>query len=510
MSDWTAGYVVDRDAAYTYGYYTELSPLRARFAFLINGLVPPKFENACELGYGQGLSVNFHAAATATRWWGTDFNPAQAAFAQELASVSGAGASLVDESFADFCARKDLPDFDYIGLHGIWSWISDENRALLVDFLRRKLRVGGVLYISYNTMPGWAAFAPMRHLLAEHAEVMAVPGRGIVSRVDAAVEFAEKLMTVQPRFAAVNPQIGERLKGLKGQNRHYLAHEYFNQYWSPIHFAEMAEWLGPGKLDYACTAHPIESLPLSLTEVQRAFLAEIPDRMFRETVRDFIVNQQFRRDYWVRGVRTITGQAQMEALRALRFVLVTPRGDVPKKVMTSMGEATLQPAVYDPILDAISDGKPRSIGELEQLVKPKPPLAQLMEVFAILVGAGVAAEAQADDEIASVRARTQKLNLHLMERAKSSGEVSFLGSPVTGGALAVPMLHQLFLLAHRAGVPVDRWASSVWDVIALQGQKLIKEGKVLSTPEENIRELEQHAVDFAKKRMPVLELLQVI
>jgi len=44
-----------------------------------------------------------------------------------------------------------LPDFDYIGLHGIWSWISDENRQVIVDFIRKKLKVGGVLYISYNT-----------------------------------------------------------------------------------------------------------------------------------------------------------------------------------------------------------------------------------------------------------------------------------------------------------------------------------------------------------------------
>ena len=71
--------------------------------------------------------------------------------------ASGAAAKLFDQAFAEFCARPDLPDFDFIGLHGIWSWISDENRAVIVDFIRRKLKVGGVLYISYNTQPGWAA-----------------------------------------------------------------------------------------------------------------------------------------------------------------------------------------------------------------------------------------------------------------------------------------------------------------------------------------------------------------
>lgn len=107
----------------------------------------------------------------------TDFNPSQAGFAQELAAASGAGAQLFDQAFAEFCNRPDLPDFDFIGLHGLWSWISDENRAVIVDFIRRKLKVGGVLYISYNAQPGWAAMVPMRDLLAEYSEVMGAPGR---------------------------------------------------------------------------------------------------------------------------------------------------------------------------------------------------------------------------------------------------------------------------------------------------------------------------------------------
>ncbi|RAI18286.1 class I SAM-dependent methyltransferase, partial [Rhodoblastus acidophilus] len=163
MSDWTAGYVAD--IGYTYGYYAELNPVQAQLALLNQGLVCPQIGAACELGFGQGLSANIHAAAGPARWHGADFNPSQAGFAQELAAASGSGAALYDDAFADFANRPDLPDFDYICLHGIWSWISDENRQVIVDFVRKKLKVGGVLYISYNTLPGWAAFAPMRHLM---------------------------------------------------------------------------------------------------------------------------------------------------------------------------------------------------------------------------------------------------------------------------------------------------------------------------------------------------------
>ena len=94
MTDWTAGYVAEVD--YTYGYYTELNPLRVRLAFLSAGLVAPDVGTACELGFGQGMSANLHAAASVVQWAGTDFNPAQAGFAQELAGVADSGARLYD------------------------------------------------------------------------------------------------------------------------------------------------------------------------------------------------------------------------------------------------------------------------------------------------------------------------------------------------------------------------------------------------------------------------------
>ena len=340
MSDWTAGYVAD--VGYTFGYCHELNPLRAKLAFANAGLVCPEFGTACELGFGQGVSANFHAAASVASWFGTDFNPSQAAYARELAEVSGSGAQLFDDSFDDFAKRTDLPDFDYIGLHGIWSWVSDENRKIIVDFISRKLKVGGVLYISYNTLPGWATFAPMRHLMTEHAEVIGAEGRGIVSRVNDAIGFADKLLATNPNFAKANPLVGDRLKTLQWQNRHYLAHEYFNRDWHPMHFATMAEWLEPAKVQFACSANFVDHIEAAnLTAPQQDFLNEIPDPMFRQSVRDFMVNQQFRRDYWIKGARKLYPVEQAELIKKERVILVSALPDVPMKAKGALGWGTL-------------------------------------------------------------------------------------------------------------------------------------------------------------------------
>jgi len=130
-TDWTAGYVTELE--YTHGYYHELSPALLRLACLVAGAAPPAKEplRYLELGYGQGVSINIHAAAVPGEFWGTDFNPSQAAHARALAQASGSGAILLDDSFAELAARPDLPEFDMIALHGIWTWVSEENRRVI-------------------------------------------------------------------------------------------------------------------------------------------------------------------------------------------------------------------------------------------------------------------------------------------------------------------------------------------------------------------------------------------
>lgn len=511
MSTWTAGYVAD--IGYTYGYYKELNPLRIKLAFLNAGLVYPECGTACELGFGQGMSANIHAAATVTQWYGTDFNPSQAAFARELADVSGADAHLFDEAFEAFAARTDLPDFDFIALHGIWSWISDDNRKIIVDFLLRKLKVGGVLYISYNTLPGWAAFAPMRHLMVEHSQVNGAEGRGIVSRIDDAIDFADKLLSTNPMFSRANPLVGDRIKKLKDQNRHYLAHEYFNRDWHPMHFSTMAEWLEPAKVSYACSAHALDHIDsINLTAEQQAFLKQFADPHFKESVRDFMVNQQFRRDYWVKGPRKLTVLQQAEMLKQQRVVLVSHRPDVGLKVNGSLGEADMSEELYVPVLDLLADHKVRSLDEIFQAVRSDTyEFSKLVQVIVVLNGAGHVASAQDAATGAKARKTSERLNQHLLSRARSSEEVNILASPVLGGGITANRFQQLFMLAILQGhkKPAD-WARVVWELISSQNQKLLKDGKTLETAEENMAELMLKAEEFALKHLPIMKALMVI
>src|SRR3546814_8460580 len=87
--------------------------------------------NYLELGFGQGLSLNINAATSSGQFFGTDFNPSQAAYAAQVARAGGKALRIFDDSFEDFARSDDLPQFDIIALHGIWSWVSQEARQAI-------------------------------------------------------------------------------------------------------------------------------------------------------------------------------------------------------------------------------------------------------------------------------------------------------------------------------------------------------------------------------------------
>jgi hypothetical protein len=511
MSDWTAGYIAD--IGYTFGYYSDLNPLAVKLAFLFSGQAYPSFSTACELGFGQGVSVNIHAAGSSIQWYGTDFNPSHAAFAKDLASVSGAEPKLYDDSFEIFCSRDDLPNFDFICLHGIWSWVSEENQAIIVDFLRRKLNIGGVLYISYNTQPGWSAMAPVRHLLSEHAEVMAAPGRGILSRVNTAFDFVSTLLEVNPSFLKANPSIVDKFKRVKEQNQRYLAHEYFNRSWRPNYFAEMVKLLEPAKLSFVCSASYSDHIhALHLTQEQQNFLKEIPDDDFRESVRDFIVNRQFRRDYWVKGARKISAHEQLKELRKIRILLVVNKNDVNSKVKSSLLGASIQEAVFVPLMAALTKHQIFTLSELEILLQEdKVSMRSLVQAVMILISEGYVMIAQDEELVNNSRERVNKFNQHILNGTEGNDDINFIVSPVTGIGIHVNRFERLFIKYIKLGISDPKeWSQKAWALLSSNNQKLLKEGKTLESDQDNLSEILRQANEFSTKRMQIIKALQVI
>ncbi len=509
MASWTSGYVAE--IGYTYGFYRELSPSLLQLANLGAGMFFPNIASRlsyCELGCGQGFSANLIAAANpSTEIYATDFNPGQIAGARRLAVVAGlTNVHFYESTFADFAVEPSLPaQFDIIALHGIYSWISAENRRHIVAFIRQKLRPGGLVYVSYNTLPGWASVMPLRRLMVDQAGLRKGP---IAPRVGEALDFADTLKAAGANYFIQNSTLAGRLDKMKGMQREYLAHEYFNADWTPFYFADVAAELAEAKLNFVCSAHLLDQIDaLNLSNEQQALLAKIDDPVRRQGLRDYIINQQFRRDIFAKGPLPLSITEAQALWSEHRFALSTHRADVPLTAAGALGEGSLQAEVYTPILDALAAG-PATFNELTaNKIVADLGWSRITQALAVLVGAGHVQPCLPAANEAKRAQRTRAFNTAVLDRAKFSADLQFLASPVTGGGVAVDRIQQLFLagMTQKGVDPVDH----VWAVLSSQGQALLKDKKPLDGPEANKAELRQRFIDFSEKRLPVLKQLGV-
>jgi cyclopropane fatty-acyl-phospholipid synthase-like methyltransferase len=514
MSDWTEGYVTD--VTYLHGYYRELSPTLLAYAALckrvsIQAEQPLRY---LELGFGQGVAFNIHAAASTGEFWGTDFNPAQAAHAKELALASGSGARVFDLSFAELAELEELPEFDIIVLHGIWSWISEENRHVIIELARRSLKAGGMFYVSYNCTPGHSITIPLRHLMTMHVEMAAEKSKNISDRIDDAITFAQQVADAGAAFFQTHPHALDKLQKIAKQNRHYLAHEYFNRDWMPMPFSQVAERLTAAKLEYAASVHLLDNADvLNFTEPARKLLNALGHSPLRETVRDYLLNTQFRWDIFVKGKRSMSPFEQAERMKDIGFVLTTIAKAIPSTMTCPAGEAKLDEAIYPPLIAALEENAyaPKTLRELMAHSNCRGMRQEAVQTaLMILVGMEHAHPVQDADTVAAVRSRCDALNKHLLERAQYAEEAYHLASPVTGGGAKVTRFQQLFLLARTQGkqAPAE-WAEFAWQILSRQNQRVLKDGKMCESPEENLAELNAQACEFADTRLPILKALLV-
>jgi SAM-dependent methyltransferase len=502
---WNEGYTSEIN--YTYGYYPELSPTRIRLALLSCGIEHSISENPSylELGFGQGLSLNINAATSSGSYCGTDFNPGQVANARALADAMGKQITLLEHSFEQLAQDGDLPQFDIIALHGIWSWISDASRQAIVDIALRRLKPGGAFYVSYNVTPGWSPGIPLRILMAEHAKREG--SGGLVERINGSLDFVDSVIAAGAAYFVQNPHLKAKLDAIRGQDRNYLAHEYYNADWHPMPFSRVADHLAEAKLSFAASASILDNLPaISIPVAAHPILQAIKDPVMRETTRDYFVNQQFRRDIFVKGPRNMSFYDHGKRIEKERFVLLGDPEKCPTKVATVIGDADLKAEAYQPLVKALASlpDATASVAEL-MAVKQLSELtrAQVWEVLLVLTGAGFIAPAVISTTPAEDEAASRSLNALLLERADAGTGVDNLAAPKLGAAITISRIDQMFMRALLMGDkdPVARVAT----ILAEQNQSILIEGQPVTDPEKSRKELERLLAEFKSQKADLLK-----
>jgi SAM-dependent methyltransferase len=504
--DWKDGYVVDME--YVHGFYPELGPSVLNFVLLMNGFEPVLLDRHftyCELGCGLGESLNLFAACHPEgRFHGIDFNPAHI----EAACRITERAQLSNTTFweADFAALGDLhlPEFDFITLHGVYSWVNTEKRRDIVEFIKRRLKPGGVVYNGYNSMPGWSANAPLRQLLTSYADTQS---GSLLERIEHSVGFVERLKKLDMAYFKGNPSAVTFFEYISPLSRNYLAHEFFNRDWTLFYHAEVVKDFAAANLTFAGSAKFIDfknSLLFSRPTLQ--ILDEITDSVMRETVKDFASNQQFRADIFTRGRQRLTDYEQRELLLASRFSLVIPLETFAFEATFPIGIKKLLPELYDPILCAL-DEQAHSLEEL--FCRPEIAClgaANILEALIVLC----AAEFIKPSVVPSAEAimSAWRYNNSILERAFNTADTQFLASPVLQGAIQLNWPQMLLLICELT--KGGESATFLGEYIRANDYKLIRDGVTLESEDDVSAEIVSMIEKFHTQQRPYLQKLGIV
>jgi 2-polyprenyl-3-methyl-5-hydroxy-6-metoxy-1,4-benzoquinol methylase len=105
----------------------------------------------CELGCGYGESLLYQAMVhPRSQFYGIDYNAHHIACATLRAK--NLGISNIEFIEADIKNFHELPKlkYDFIALHGFYSWIPKEVQEAIFSFIQQYLSSKGIVYISYN------------------------------------------------------------------------------------------------------------------------------------------------------------------------------------------------------------------------------------------------------------------------------------------------------------------------------------------------------------------------
>ncbi|MDH4393586.1 MAG: class I SAM-dependent methyltransferase [Aquabacterium sp.] len=513
--DWTAGYTSDIE--YTAGFYREQSPAYLNLVCLLNGyesIATDRPYTYFELGCGRGLtSIILAASNPMGEFYAADFNPAHIAGARDMSSAASIGnLHLIENSFEDLATGHvpDLPQFDFITLHGIYTWVTAQSRQHIVQFIARYLKPGGVVYVSYNAMPGWSAALPLQRLLVEHAEL--APGRSD-AQMKSAAAFVRQLEAAQAGYFKANTGLRTRLDLLARGNANYLVHEYLTKNWQPLYFADVARDLAQAKLDYVGSAELAFAYPaLFFTPDKLDLMNGIADAVFRETLKDYFLNTSFRKDVFVRGARAMPAMRQKQSLQTLNVLLLVPRNSVNLKIKIGMTEINARPDIFQPIVDAIAQGS-TSLAELSRLpaLKALPP-GTAWQVAALLTASGQAAIYPSQQPGAPVET-AQRLNRLIASQARYVDDFQALASPLFGSGMAVgyPELLMYLVLVENAGLrDALQLAQHVWGIMQASGRCMLKDSKPIQDSAENLAELHSLAKVTLEHRLPLWDTLRML
>lgn len=490
------------ETAYISRFFVTQCPTTLGYVARLRGLAAPRPTDPftyCDLGCGAGLTVNVLAAAMPqARFYGIDLSLGHIEAARKMAEAGNlANATFIQGGFEHLAARDDLPAFDFVTLQGVYSWVDGTARRHILAAAERLLKPDGLLYVSYNALPGWAPFLPVREALRVLVgQASGAPGE----RAAEAFRRIRYIAEHTPYFKN-NPQARKLLDEAGGERRGYVIHEFLAGAWNLFTFDQVAADMASIGLEYCGSAllGPNAGDAGLAPELQLVAKA-IGDPVAAEAIRSFLRSERYRADIFSTG-RTREGWlGRWEDFAGEIFG--PPAGPVPQP---KLRDGDLAAPTRD-FLEATATGRVT----LAEIAATAPFAGITKETLLHIAHSTVRALARrpyarhALDDVASPDRIRLSLPIHrsLLAMIEAEGRAA-LPSPVLGTGISLSFATALVLdAACRVGVGAALGAAV--ERLVESGGTWLHEGKRLKTAEEIRPAMARQHEEFQRDWLPFL------
>ncbi|MDR2268063.1 MAG: class I SAM-dependent methyltransferase [Holosporaceae bacterium] len=353
------------EITYISNYYGDLSPVHLVFIAAINNVQPPDIFQSftyCELGCGCGKTTNVIAASYPhARCVGVDVNKDHIAIARNESKGLN-NIEFFDLSFTE-AIEQDFPPFDFITMHGVWSWVSDAVRSDILEFVKKFLKPNGLFYISYDAMPGWAQLLPFHKIMSVYTKDKAAT---ITEKAKAAMMYLQFLNENKSPLFEYSPYARQFLQCLEKSDVRYIIHELFNKNLRPEYFCDVAEDMKKANLFFVGDCVHINNYQMMLSEPFRKLLNTTDDKVCMETHKSIMLNDRFRKDVYAKCESTPNSASRnVKYFEKFLFGTLKPLSELNLEVQIHGYTLTLNTDPYLKIFEILSSDQ-LTIWEINQ------------------------------------------------------------------------------------------------------------------------------------------------
>jgi SAM-dependent methyltransferase len=502
------------DVPYMRCFVGDLSPLQLRLVAALNGFPQPPRDDFdyCELGSAHGdTTATLAAAYPRARFLGVDINPEHIASANSLASEGGLdNIRFLERDFEDML-HDDVGNLDYVTAHGVLSWVGPAKRKALLALASAKLKPGGLLYVGYNALPGWAAVEPLRQLMLDRGDAV---GGTSLERARDGLAVARLLRDAGATYFAENPAATEMLATMEKMGLQYIVHEYLHAHWVPMYFTQVATEMAahdlyfvgqlPLHLNYRDLAVPASAAPL---------FQKVTDRITFETLKDYATNQFFRRDVFVKG-KVLRDEAAASAyLESTPFGTITREGPFVRDVRLPHHTLHFVGEVFDALFPALLAGATTLTDLARAPSLARFGTARLRDALVRLVLAGQIAPTIASTQATPAPAGRLRIpsayNRMMLRERLSSDAPTVLASAVAGTGIPVSLVDGVALRL-LTEVPEPEWPEWTEAFVRRQAFRVRVGDRAIDDDHERARAVLAQVEPFRAKQLPRLLELGIV